>query len=143
MNSVMNGLIRSHTPFREVYIQPASGDNGTALGAAYYVWNHVLNRSRHFIMEHAYWGPEYSQAAIQSALEENNSKITAECQIRRVSNQEELCTWTAGAIAAGKIVGWYQGRMEWGSRALGNRSILADPRRSDRRARSHSSRCPT
>ncbi|OLE58191.1 MAG: hypothetical protein AUI36_13900, partial [Cyanobacteria bacterium 13_1_40CM_2_61_4] len=133
MNSVMNGKIRSHTPFREVYVQPASGDNGTALGAAYYVWNHVLNRSRRFIMEHAYWGPEYLQADIQSALEENRREIAAECQMRSVPNREELCTWTARAIASGKIVGWYQGRMEWGSRALGNRSILADARRPDMR----------
>lgn len=133
MNSVLNGKVRSHTPFRDVYIQPAAGDNGSALGAAYYVWNHTLGGSRNFVMEHGYWGPEYSHADVEAALDENRAEIGADCTKRVLPDQEELCAWTAAEIADGKIVGWYQGRMEWGSRALGNRSILADPRRSDMR----------
>lgn len=137
MNSVANGKIRERTPFEEVYIQPASGDNGTALGAAFYTWHQELRQSRRFVMEHGYWGPEFDAAHLQAALAERNGdpawrggQVSA---ARRIDNEDELCRWTAARIAEGKIVGWYQGRMEWGARALGNRSILADPRRADMR----------
>jgi carbamoyltransferase len=131
MNSVLNGKIRERTPFEEVYIQPAAADNGTALGAAYYVWHHILGNPRSFVMEHAFWGPEFTDTKILPALKTIRNPHSA-IRIRQLP-EEELCRWTAERISEGKIVGWYQGRMEWGARALGNRSILADPRRPDMR----------
>jgi len=134
MNSVANGKIRARTPFREVFIQPAAGDNGTALGAAFYVAHRVLGDPRRFIMEHAFWGPLFEDAAIARALAERAEEIEQlGCDRGWIEDEEELCRWTADRIAEGKIVGWFQGRMEWGARALGNRSILADPRRPDMR----------
>jgi carbamoyltransferase len=132
MNSVANGKIRDRTPFRDVYVQPAASDNGTALGAAYYVWNQVLAKPRTFVMEHGYWGTAYPGADVTSLVPaENDSEWTYDSQ--RFDTEEELCRATAQLIAAGNVVGWFQGRMEWGARALGNRSILADPRRADMR----------
>jgi carbamoyltransferase len=134
MNSVANGKVRERTPFRNVYIQPAAGDNGTSLGAAYYVWNQVLGNPRAFQMEHGYWGPSFGDAAIQQALAARQSDLQAQhCSVQVVAAEDELCRWTAERIAEGHVVGWYQGRMEWGARALGNRSIVADPRRTDMR----------
>jgi len=134
MNSVANGKIRERTPFKEVYIQPASGDNGTALGAAFFVWHQILGRPRQFVMRHGYWGPSFSDDAIEAALSTRAGELHAlGCQIRRCDNTRALCEWTAGRIAEGLVIGWFQGRMEWGARALGNRSILADPRRVDMR----------
>jgi len=120
MNSVANGKIRSRTPFEEIFIQPASGDNGTALGAAFYVWNHILGNPRGFEMKHSYWGPAFEEPELEGSP-------------RRFDGTHDLVEWTAEQIASGKVVGWFQGRMEWGARALGNRSILADPRRADMR----------
>lgn len=132
MNSVANGKIRENTPFEEVYIQPASGDSGTALGAAYYVWNHILGQPRVFTMEHGYWGPEFADSEIENSLTRYSAELEAQrCTLRRIDDESELCAWTAQRISEGKVVGWYQGRMEWGARALGNRSIVADPRRAD------------
>ncbi len=134
MNSVMNGKIRELTPFREVYVQPAAGDNGTALGAAFWVWHQILGRPRGFVMEHGYWGPEFSAAEIRTALDACRPDLSrAGRSPREIADGEELARWTAERIAEGKIVGWFQGRMEWGARALGNRSIVADPRRPDAR----------
>jgi carbamoyltransferase len=134
MNSVANGKIRANTPFREVYIQPASGDNGTALGAAYYVWHHVLGNPRRFRMDHGYWGPEFRNGSNHAALAERKADLDAQrCAVREIEDEGELCRWTAERIAEGHVIGWYQGRMEWGARALGNRSIVADPRRADMR----------
>ncbi len=134
MNSVANGKIRERTPFKEIYIQPASGDNGTALGAAYWVWNQELGKPRGFVMRHGYWGPSFDSASTRQALEERRGDLEAQgCRIRTIEDQSALCDWTADRIAEGLIIGWFQGRMEWGARALGNRSILADPRRSDMR----------
>jgi carbamoyltransferase len=124
MNSVANGKIRQRTPFREVYIQPASSDNGTALGAAYYVWNQVLGRERAFVMDHGYWGPAHDEASVLA-------KLDGACTIERFATPDAVAQATARLIADGNVVGWYQGRMEWGARALGNRSIVADPRRAD------------
>jgi carbamoyltransferase len=132
MNSSANGRIRSHTPFTDVWIQPAAGDNGTALGAAFHVWNVVLRQPRSFVMRHAYWGSSFGPDPINVALRERQSDIVAAgCATRTFVTDDELCTWTTQRLAAGDIVGWFQGRMEWGARALGNRSILADPRRAD------------
>jgi carbamoyltransferase len=117
-----------------VYIQPASGDNGTALGAAYYVWHQVLNQPRRFVMRHGYWGPMFDAAAIDAALTARADDVRAlGCRRETIDDREALCAWTAERIAEGLVVGWFQGRMEWGARALGNRSILADPRRADMR----------
>ncbi len=134
MNSVANGKIREQTGFREVFIQPAAGDNGTALGAAFQAWHDLTGRPRGFVMEHAYWGPAFDDSAVAAALDAERGRIEAAACARSVWKDERgLDVWTAAQIAAGRVVGWFQGRMEWGARALGNRSILADPRRSDMR----------
>jgi len=134
MNSVANGKIRERTPFEEVYIQPASSDNGTALGAAFWVRHQVLHQPRQFVMGHGYWGPCFTPAAIQAAIDARAVDLQAQgCTVRVLPSTDALCDWTAGRIADGQVVGWFQGRMEWGARALGNRSILADPRRCDMR----------
>lgn len=134
MNSVANGKVRERTPFREVYVQPAAGDNGTALGAALYVQHQVLGAPRRFVMDHGYWGPEFGEAAIARALAARAQDVARQSATpRTIDDEADLCRWTAARIAEGKVVGWFQGRMEWGARALGNRSILADPRRPDMR----------
>jgi carbamoyltransferase len=134
MNSVMNGKVRERTPFEDVYVQPAAADNGTALGAAFYVWHEEMGRPRRFVMEHAYWGPAFDAAALGRALSGRADELARHgCMPRTLEDDDEVCRWTAERIAAGKVVGWFQGRMEWGARALGNRSILADPRRADMR----------
>jgi carbamoyltransferase len=134
MNSVANGKIRERTSFEEVYIQPAAGDNGTALGAACYVWHQVLGQPRRFVMQHGYWGPSFDDAGIATALMAREHEIRdGGCHRATFDDHAELCEWTAEQIARGLVVGWFQGRMEWGARALGNRSILADPRRADMR----------
>jgi carbamoyltransferase len=120
LNSVANGMIFDQTPFREVYIQPAAGDDGTAVGAAYWVLHQVLKRPRGFHMRDASTGPEFDDAQIADAL--GAARIPAE----RLA-EAALVERTAQAVADVKVVGWFQGRMEWGPRALGNRSIVAHP----------------
>jgi carbamoyltransferase len=134
MNSVANGRIPGATPFEEVYVPPAAGDGGTAVGAAFQVWNALLGRPRRFVMEHGYWGPGFDEAAVRRAVDAAATRL-AGALVRTFADDDELCGWTADRIAEGRIVGWFQGRMEWGPRALGNRSILADPRRADMRDR--------
>ena len=124
LNCVANGMIFEKTDFRDVFIQPAAHDGGTAIGAALYVQHQLLKQPRVFVMRHLYYGPRYSESEIRRELE--NAKTTW----HRLEEQA-LVARTAEEIAAGKIVGWFQGRMEFGPRALGNRSILADPRRKD------------
>jgi carbamoyltransferase len=124
LNAVANGRIRPETSFEEVYVQPAAGDSGTAVGAAYHVWNQVLGQPRGFVMEHAYTGPEYSDDEQRAAIE------AAGFTPQRLDD-DELFSTVAGRIAEGDVVGWFQGRMEFGPRALGNRSIVVDPRRHD------------
>jgi carbamoyltransferase len=131
MNSVANGKIRQLTPFEHVYVQPAAGDNGTALGAACYVWHELLKNSRSFVMEHAYWGTDYPVADAKEIIAAREDEWTYE--FRTAVDEEDLCRTAAKLIADGKVLGWFQGKMEWGARALGNRSILADPRRADMR----------
>lgn len=129
-NSVANGKIRDRTRFTQTYLQSAAGDAGGAIGAAYAVWHRLGTRTAP--MTHAYWGPSSSDSEIESLLANRRSAIEAEhCAIRRFDNDGELAEATAYAIADGLVVGWFQGRMEWGPRALGNRSILGDPRRAD------------
>jgi carbamoyltransferase len=134
MNSVANGKIRERTPFQHVYIQPAAADNGTALGAAFHVWHQLSGQPRRFVMSHGYWGPEFSDEAIRTAIDARAADLQARQIGRCAMDETPLCDWTADRLAEGRIVGWFQGRMEWGARALGNRSILADPRRADMRA---------
>jgi carbamoyltransferase len=122
LNSVMNGKIPLHTPFKEIFIQPAAGDSGTAVGVCYYIHNMILHQPRSFVMEHAYTGPEFGEGQIEQVL--NQSSLAH----RKLTNCE-LTEMAAQAIADGKVVGWFQGRMEFGPRALGNRSIVVDPRR--------------
>jgi len=128
-NCVANGKIFDRTPFEHVFVQPAAGDAGLAVGAAFDVYHRSLGKDRQFVMEHAYWGPASSAPEIRAAIKglEGDS---AEVTIVELKEQA-LLESAANAIAAGKIVGWYQGATEWGPRALGNRSILADPRRSE------------
>jgi carbamoyltransferase len=133
MNSVANGKIRAHTPFRDVFIQPAAGDNGTALGAALHAWHSSGSRAVGPRMEHSYWGTEYSADDIASVLRASGVAEQGRCHWTTLHDEPALCRHTASLIADGNIVGWFQGRMEWGARALGNRSILADPRRRDMR----------
>jgi carbamoyltransferase len=132
MNSVANGKIRAETPFEDVYVQPAAADNGTSVGAAFYAWNATLGKPRTFHMQHGYWGTEYGDADIARAIEARRAELHG-ITITHMSDATELCETVAGMIADGNVIGWYQGRMEWGARALGNRSILADPRRADMR----------
>jgi carbamoyltransferase len=126
-NCVANGKIFERTPFEQVYVQPAAGDAGLAVGAAFYVYHQVLGQPRRFVMNHAYWGPGFSPPQIRRALAASPVAHSG-FQITELP-RERLCRETARRIAAGKIVGWFQGRTEWGPRALGNRSIVADPRR--------------
>jgi carbamoyltransferase len=134
MNSVANGKIRERTGFRDVFIQPAAGDNGTALGAAFLAWHEASSGSRQFVMQHGGWGPAFDDREIVTALDREGAVIERNGCARRVwSDPDALDAWAATQIASGRIVGWFQGRMEWGARALGNRSILADPRRADMR----------
>jgi len=132
MNSLANGKIFHRTPFKEVYIQAAAGDAGGAIGAAFQVWHQTLQRPRSFVIESAYWGPQFSEAELQAAITSRDDELAkANCQMEKITDPGELCRLTAQAIAAGKVVGWFQGRMEWGPRALGNRSILVDPRKKE------------
>ena len=131
-NSVANGLVFQRSPYREQYIQAAAGDAGGAIGAAYWVWNEELKKPRSFVMDHAYWGPEYNDAAIDKAVAARKADLdAANCELHRVRDERDLCARTADQVAKGNVVGWFQGRMEWGPRALGNRSIVCDPRRAD------------
>jgi carbamoyltransferase len=125
-NSVMNGRIFHETPFKNFYVQPAAGDAGCSLGAALMVWHQKLGNPRKFVMEHAYWGPKFSNDECRAALDNAGLKYTT-------LPDEELLPRLARMISEGAIVGWFQGRMEWGPRALGSRSFVADPRRADMR----------
>lgn len=128
-NCVANGKIFDATGFEHVYVHPAAGDGGLSVGAAYYVWHQILGKPRTFVMDHAYWGPEYTQAEIRRAVNANGLGKNG-CAIEEL-NEDELMQRTAAIVADGKILGWFQGRAEWGPRALGNRSIVADPRRAE------------
>ena len=123
-NSVMNGKILLHTPFRRVYVQPAAGDSGTALGVCYEIHNDLLKQPRSFVMDGAYTGPSYRAGEIRKELEA--SDLTFEAY-----TDEQVTKHAAQDIADGLVVGWFQGRVEFGPRALGNRSIVVDPRRAD------------
>ncbi len=138
MNSLANGRLFTETGVQEVYVQAAAGDAGTALGAALWVHHAVRGAPRDgFVMEHCYWGPAYGEAeirrAIAAGIPESGGRDGrfGEVRIEGVDDEDRLVAETAAALVRGEVVGWYQGRSEWGPRALGNRSILADPRRGD------------
>src|ERR1039458_5327565 len=120
LNSVANGKVFDVTPFRRTYIQPAAGDEGLAIGAALHTYHSVLKQPRRHELKNSYLGPEFSDSRIESALQSAGSKY-------RKLERTALLDATAEQIAAGNVIGWFQGRMEWGPRALGNRSIVAHP----------------
>ena len=128
LNSVANGRIIRETPFENVYIQPAAGDSGGALGAALYAYHVLLGKPRSFVMEHAYWGAEYDEGEMRAAIEESGYSY------QQIDDQDALIDRVVERLLAGKVIGWYRGRFEWGPRALGNRSILADPRSAEMKA---------
>jgi carbamoyltransferase len=128
-NCVANAKIFEKTPFEQVWVQPAAGDAGLAVGAAYYLHHQILAQPRRFVMDHSYWGPGFDEAQLREAIEEKGVREKG-FRIRRLE-EPQLLAETASLLAAGVILGWFHGRLEWGPRALGNRSILADPRRAD------------
>jgi len=123
LNSVANGRILRETPFTEIFIQPAAGDGGGALGAALWACHSVLGEPRRFVMEHAYWGEAHGEESAEACFKANGVRM------RRFADPDVLIDRTVELLTQGKVVGWVQGRFEFGPRALGNRSILADPRR--------------
>jgi carbamoyltransferase len=125
LNSVANGRLLRETPFEEIFIQPAAGDSGGALGAALYVYHVLLSQPRRFVLDHAYWGQEYGEGEIRAFLDAQNIPY------QHMADDERLFARIVDGLGAGQVVGFFQGRFEWGPRALGNRSILADPRRAD------------
>ena len=125
LNSVANGRILRETPFEDVYIQPAAGDSGGALGAALYAYHVLLGKPRQFVMEHAYWGKSYSPDEIKRDIGATGRSH------QRFENMDKVAELMVEDLLAGKVIGLYQDRFEWGPRALGNRSILADPRRAE------------
>lgn len=122
LNCVANYKLLTQTPFENIFIQPAAGDSGAALGAALYVWHCLLNKKREFVLPHAYWGKQYSTEEIREFLEKN------QINFRWFSEERKLIQYATTRLLEQKVVGWFQNRFEWGPRALGNRSILADPR---------------
>ena len=128
-NCVANGKIFDETPFEQIFVQPAAGDAGLAVGAAYFVHHQILGQPRSFVMDHAYWGPGYSPEQMRAAM--TASRLRSEGLEISELPEEVIAKEAAKEVAAGKILGWFQGRAEWGPRALGNRSIVADPRRPD------------
>lgn len=120
LNSVANTRLLTDCGFEQIFIQPAAGDAGAALGAAQYAWHVLLGKPRSFAMEHAFWGQEYSDSEIHETLDSIDAQ--------EITRESELISRAVDDLSAGKVLGWFQGRFEWGPRALGNRSILADPR---------------
>ena len=125
LNSVANGRILRETPFEDIFIQPAAGDSGGAVGAALYAYHVLLGKPRRFVLEHAYWGQEYGQAEVKAFLDHNGIAY------EYIDDDEKLMDRLVDDLIEQKVAGWFQGRFEWGPRALGNRSILADPRRQE------------
>jgi len=122
LNCVANSRLLRETPFDDIFIQPSAGDGGAAMGAALYAYHCLLAKPRKFILKHAFWGQEYPREQIEYFLNKNN------CNYQYIEEEDKLLNLVVDALISGKIIGWFQGRFEWGPRALGNRSILADPR---------------
>jgi carbamoyltransferase len=125
LNSVANGRIMRESPFENVFIQPAAGDSGGAVGAALYAYHVVFGQPRKFTMEHAYWGSEYSHSQMVEAIKK------AGFEYEEFDNDDKLLDQVVDTLLQSKVIGWYRGRFEWGPRALGHRSIIADPRREE------------
>jgi carbamoyltransferase len=125
LNSVANTRIMRETAFEQVFVQPAAGDGGGALGAALWAYNTLLGKPRNFRMDHAYWGRSYGASEITTFLQSN--KIPYQL----IENENQMLDQVVERLMGGKVIGWYQGRFEWGPRALGHRSIIADPRNPD------------
>ena len=125
LNSVANGRILRETPFKELYVQPAAGDGGGAVGAALYAHHQLLGQPRRFVMEHAYWGKSYSQGESVDWLRAQNIAHDV------VDSEDKMLDRVVESLTRGEVVGWHQGRFEWGPRALGSRSIIADAQRAD------------
>jgi len=125
LNSVANGRILREAGVTDLFIQPAAGDSGAALGAALFAYHQILGQPRGFVMEHAAWGQQHSMDAIRAAAAATGFRVE-ECR-----DEEAMLARAAELLASGRVLGWQQGRFEWGPRALGQRSILADPRRAD------------
>ena len=126
MNSVANGKVTRETPFKQVYVPVGAADNGTSFGAAFHVWSQFLDQPRNFVLDHAFWGSGVDPVACRAAAEREGLTL-------RELPREELVNYCVDAICDGKVVGWFHDRMEFGARALGNRSLVADPRRADMR----------
>jgi carbamoyltransferase len=120
LNSCVNRRILKESPFERLFVQPQAGDGGGALGAALYTWCSILGNPRRFVLEDAYWGKDYTEDEIKGFLEKNNIRY-------EYLDEDQIIERTVDALCGGKVVGWFSGRFEWGPRALGNRSILADP----------------
>jgi carbamoyltransferase len=135
LNSVANGKIVTETPFKYLWIQPAAGDSGGALGAALYLYHHVLGNKKRIKQEHSFFGKSYSKADVKRAISPLIPKGQAllitpisPITLTEYKNDKLLIKNIAKALTQKKVVGWFEGRFEWGPRALGHRSILADPR---------------
>src|SRR5262249_17336754 len=130
-NSLANGRLLEATDVRELFVQAAAGDAGTALRAALYLEHAVRGRPPAFVVEHASWGPEHDSSTVRQAVAEalpgcdGSDGVFGDYRVAAAPSEDVLAEETAVALAAGEVVGWYQGRGEWGPRALGNRSILA------------------
>jgi carbamoyltransferase len=124
LNSTFNGKVIPQTPFKDIFVQPAASDAGTALGVAYYIYHHLLGKPRCFVMNHSYTGPCFVNGTVETGLRQRNVAY-------ETHDLAEMPRLVAKLLTEGRVVGWFQGDMEWGPRALGNRSILADPRRGD------------
>lgn len=148
MNSVANGKVLRQSPFKRLYVQSAAGDAGGAIGAAVYAWHKLGHKTSlkpadivlagdalttgRRVMSHAYLGPSASDDEIKALLDQRAVEISdSDCKVEHIEDEALLCQRTAEAVANGEVIGWFQGRMEWGPRALGNRSIVCDPRRAD------------
>jgi carbamoyltransferase len=126
MNSVANGKAYLKTPFRNIYVPAGAADNGTSIGAAFYVWNQIMKNPRAFEMKHAFWGSAFSDEECERVIEKHG--------VRAVRMEDvPLIRAVVDLLCDGRVVGWFKGRMEFGARALGNRTLLADPRRADMR----------
>jgi len=126
LNCVANGYILRNSPVKEIFVQPAAGDGGGAMGAALWLWHQILNKPRKWTMTTSYLGPEYTETRIQTDLNKYGA-------VYHRKNQTELIDVTTDLLDQSMVVGWYQGRQEWGPRALGHRSILGDPRHPEMR----------
>ncbi len=125
LNSVANGLLLARGPFKRVFVQPAAGDDGGSMGAAFYVYHAILGKKRVWQQDNCYFGEDFKDAEIEKFLKSKRIKY------RKITSEAKLCDYLAGEIVSGKVIGFFHGRTEWGPRALGARSIMADPRREE------------